>query len=376
MRFTSSALVVAFVGLLSLVSCSKQETISYHDMELKAFESWIGKWKDANPDQASSVKQHLNGMYYILDESGVEAGAPIITPNSWAMVNYTGTDVNGDVFVSRDSTVTKLEGTFTKITHYVPEFIYVPELVEYITQTCPGMYDGLVGLKKGSKMKLFIPSYLAYGSSGVQYQLGYQGQYSLGSNRQIEIDLEVMEVVADPAAYELQLVKDYITADVGNTWVQMKDDEGADLEGIYLCKGTENTPSADLVSTDKTAMVYYSGLFLTRFTDENGYTYNQQFDRNAPTKQNIMTMTQKAADGYGVSSNGLSTYIDGFQKTVKRMKYNSSMRVIMTSTYGYAESGNNNPISSETAATTASAIIRPYEPLIFEIYVAPYTATR
>jgi FKBP-type peptidyl-prolyl cis-trans isomerase len=123
------------------------------------------------------VKNHLAGTktawgtYVILDSAG--SGATL-SPNDIAVVNYTGRTFNDSTFDSN---------TDKKFNHEQPLYIDMNDYSVII----PGWIDGLKQMKKGSKGKLIIPSYLGYGANGRPPKIG--------PNENLVFDIEVTDVV-------------------------------------------------------------------------------------------------------------------------------------------------------------------------------------
>ncbi|MDC0325448.1 FKBP-type peptidyl-prolyl cis-trans isomerase [bacterium] len=89
------------------------------------------------------VKETASGLQYIIEEPGAE---PKPGPTDQVEVHYRGTLLDGKEF---DSSYSRNE-----------------PIVFGLNQVIPGWTEGVQLIGKGGKIKLFIPSDLAYGSSG------------------------------------------------------------------------------------------------------------------------------------------------------------------------------------------------------------------
>lgn len=96
-----------------------------------------------------TATKDASGMYYQI----VSAGTGLSSPNSNSLVEvkYKGTLLNGTVF---DSTKTDSTAKF------------------YLYQLIPGWQVGIPKIKAGGRIKLLIPSALAYGCRGARNQNG------------------------------------------------------------------------------------------------------------------------------------------------------------------------------------------------------------
>jgi len=122
------------------------------------------------------AKNNLNGTktkwgtYVVLDSAG---SGPDITQNDVAVVNYTGRTFDDSTFDSN---------TKKEFNHVEPLYI---DMSQY--NVIPGWIDGLKLMKKGSKGKLIIPSYLGYGASGRPPKIA--------PNSNLVFDIQVTDVV-------------------------------------------------------------------------------------------------------------------------------------------------------------------------------------
>ena len=110
----------------------------------------------------NATKDVATGIYYVVNTPGTPTGS--ITDNSTLVINYTGRLLNGTQFDSSNS------GTFST--------------------TLNDVIKGWGILKKfgvGSKVRLFIPSVLAYGPSG-------SSNGTIPANSTLDFDIEIVSV--------------------------------------------------------------------------------------------------------------------------------------------------------------------------------------
>jgi FKBP-type peptidyl-prolyl cis-trans isomerase FklB len=133
------------------------------DVNKKAGEKFLAENKTK-----AGVVTTASGLQYQIVNVGTGAKP---TAADKVKVHYHGTLINGEVF---DSSVNRGEpATFG------------------VTQVIPGWVEALQLMPVGSKWKLFIPENLAYGA---------QGPPAIGPNAALVFDVELLEIVKDPAA--------------------------------------------------------------------------------------------------------------------------------------------------------------------------------
>ena len=104
-------------------SCVESVTLSYEEMEAIALEEWI---KIHRPELINNYQP--NGGYYveILDE-GVADSVPVRYHNAWLWFDVTCRDLAGNVVLTRNSELARMQDSYTDYTHYVPYFLFCGE---------------------------------------------------------------------------------------------------------------------------------------------------------------------------------------------------------------------------------------------------------
>ncbi len=257
------AVVVLFA--VASVSCITEETVSNKEREKISLDAWI---RLNRPDLLANYQE--DGGYYVdLLEEGDEGIAatendfgsePIMGQDTcWIYVNMTGRDLNGTICLTRSGELADLCGTFSHFTHYVP-------YVTYCGSTNLGLIEGSykamrselkIGdktfkMRRGSKVRLYMPSSIGYGESGSAAEGGYEGQYSLDSSRPLIMELEVLRAIKNPSDKELDMVHDYTK--YREQWKQAekheseKTDENDDLKLKGLYYSLDFNPKSDNVN--------------------------------------------------------------------------------------------------------------------------------
>lgn len=110
--------------------------------------------------QIKDVKRTANGLYYVILNPG--EGNFKYTAESQVLAKYTGRLLNGQIF---DSSSTGIGF--------------------YLTRVITGWQDGIPLVQKGGKIRLLIPSVMAYGS---------RGQGAIPANAVLDFDVEVIDL--------------------------------------------------------------------------------------------------------------------------------------------------------------------------------------
>ena len=200
-------------------SCVESVTLSFDEMEAIALEEWI---KINRPEVINNYQP--NGGYYVelLDE-GVADSVPVRYHNAWLWFDVTCRDLAGNVVLTRNSELARMQDSYTDYTHYVPYFLFCGE--ENSSNLPEGTYMSMrnklningkeYSARYGTKMRLYLPSSVATGSDGMSGDGGYEGQYKLDANRPMIVDINVWGHITNPVAYEDQWVRSFAEANGG-----------------------------------------------------------------------------------------------------------------------------------------------------------------
>ena len=225
--------------------------MSSSERERVSLEAWI---KLNKPDLIDSYQE--NGGYYveILEDTSNEeitatdnnfGSQPIMDQDTcWVYLNMTGRDINGAVCMTRSYELAQMCGTFSYSTHYAPYVCYAGSvnmgLLEgsYLSmrnelKTKKGPYK----LRKGSKVRLYLPSSIAYGKSGSMVEGGYEGQYALDASRPLIMDMEIKSVIKNPSELELEMLQLYVNGVESWTVATKPESEKSDANDDLKLKG-------------------------------------------------------------------------------------------------------------------------------------------
>ena len=434
MKFTKSianCMWVVALGVLTLTSCIKEESIPNEERERISLDAWI---KLNRPDLINNYQEE--GGYYVeilegdknenlpVSADGNDFGSePLMEQDTcWFFCNMTGRDVNGTICMTRNGDLADMCGTFSYSTHYVPFMNYCGEenmgLLEgtYLAMRHElKIGDDTYKMRRGSKVRLYLPSSIAYGESGSQTEGGYEGQYSLDSSKPLILDVEVLSAIKNPSELELDMVKRYIGWET--PWIQAtkpeseKTDENDDLtlKGLYYNHSynpvTDNTynyrymqphleglnnPYVDnkkysygnmpfinqqindillkrfgkgleasqrseknLVTKDGRADVWYVVRFLDGFVVDTNIAEIREliFDEKAPTCE-VFSYSPSDDEGKGESERQA---IGAWYYCIPQMHYGGYGQILTTSGYAYGAAGVSGSTTTETSQSTAAS---------------------
>ena len=303
MRFSQNIKIVLAILLsaTALVSCIKEESISNKEREKISLEAWIR----LNKPELLNNYQEEGGYYVEILDGDKNENLPISTDGNdygseplmeqdtcWVDTNMTGRDINGSVCMTRSGVLADMCGTFSYFTHYTPYINYCGSnnmgLLEgtYLAmRSALKIGDETYYMRKGSNIRLYLPSTIAYGEAGSSTEGGYEGQYSLDPSRPLVLDIEVLGAIKNPSDKELEMVYDYTK--YREVWVQAekheseKTDENDDLKLKGLYYSLDFNPELDNVNDYRYIQPHLKG-------------YNSPYEDNKKYKPQTMgEMNQK-----------------------------------------------------------------------------------
>ncbi|PKP36092.1 MAG: hypothetical protein CVT98_09195 [Bacteroidetes bacterium HGW-Bacteroidetes-15] len=314
----------AIFGILSFFSCEKEVDESEAD-ELLRLQAYMSiHYPDLTPTPS--------GLYYIIYEQG---SGEFPVAGNYLLFDFTASNLDDNVFETTSKTTAFLHDIYSKKVHYAPKFYKHKEATAPMIK---GLTEGFSLLREGSKARFIMPSKLAYGS----YR--YNGLYPYSS---VIYDVDLKRIIADPEAYELELITTYITENYPDSII-----ENLLVDGIYILENTldeideeEEELSEPIVDGDVVEL-YYAG----RLVD------NWLFDTNdkAVAEENETYDSSRKYDPIEVTVGGTG-FIEGFNLALKNLSTRSTVKVIIPSEFAYGIAGTES--------------IPPYAPLIFELRI-------
>lgn len=246
--------------LFAAASCTEISDVPYTEVEKRSFTAWMA---NHHPELMGNYQE--DGEYYVEvlavgnpdsvalkdllvenETSGSDDDEDAGEPGCWISFTLTGRDLDGKVCITRDELMARMQGTFTKFTHYVPYLRYLgatnTSLVEgsYLamknTITLSREYAESIGLsgtefavRYGTKLRLYMPSSIS-GGSGMVGDGGYEGEFTLDGTRPVIMDIEITDRINNPVSYEAYKVDGFALAHGGLSPLKeiVDDDEEGD----------------------------------------------------------------------------------------------------------------------------------------------------
>jgi FKBP-type peptidyl-prolyl cis-trans isomerase FkpA len=307
MRMIFTRYILVLLPAIFFFACNNDDNTLLKEKELRLLRQYLDSH---NIDQ----EPESSGIYFI---SLNEGSGKQPSRDDWVIINYTARLIDGRIFDTTDEEVAKRNNV-----HFA-SVIYGERRMNLAFMGIKGVLEGLMLMKEESKARLIIPSHLAYGSTGT----GSVPAYST-----IIYDIELVKVISDPEAYEIQLINDYLGLYNDSTHLSVQY-----LNGIYFIEldhgeGENHPDEGDMVR------LFYRG----KFTD------GRIFDSNIGGNALNVTIGRKGV-------------IPGFEAGIKLMKEEDRARIIIPSSLAYGPSGQGTNIPG-------------YTPLVFDLELVELVA--
>jgi FKBP-type peptidyl-prolyl cis-trans isomerase FkpA len=283
-------------SLLVLGACKKDTDDFDYEAQKALDRTRIQEYLTANNLTATSTE---SGLHYIIKDPGTGGEIKL---GDVVSVHYHGYLLNGTTF----------EKSFSNgipYTHRVGEAI-------------PGFSEGLLKLKGGGKITLFIPSDLAYGRIDRE---------QIPANSVLIFDLELVNG-STVQAIDNRIIQDYLSAK--NITNAVRTDSGAFLISTSPGTGAQ-----------------------ARINDEVAVHYRARFLDNQLFEQTNASATLNFRIGSGVMRKG-------FEDAVRYMSVGEKATILVPSYLNYGASGSTSP---PPGVSRANVQIPPYAVLIYEV---------
>ncbi len=328
---------VAYIALtLAVAGCAKAVAEGPNEANKRYFDAWV---------ELNHKGLQPSGLgIYVLENT--EGTGNLVKKDGFAYVEYTKTDLEGNISDYTDKVTAKQLGV------YDTTYYYGPRVLTTIDQTIPtGVLDALVGMKVGGRKKVVIPSWLM-----TYYVYGSKDEYlANASNTSNAIyDLEVTAYTDSIPEYEDMLIKEYIFKNQ-NIFRDYVHPTQEDTAFYYQCI-TKPEKDAKPFPSDTTIYINYTGKLL------NGLVFDTTDEKTA--KNNGLYSSSRTyepvevtwGETYDKIKMGESEIIKGFALTLWQMRAFEKGIGVFYSPLGYSYSGSGNSIPG-------------YAPLVFEIEI-------
>lgn len=340
---------IFYILVISMAAgCAKTEKAGVNEAGKQYFDAWMSiNYPGKNATWNGEERTDGNGIYIIGETEG---NGKEITEDGYAIVEYTLTDLKGNIASYTDKLTAKQLGTYDTTTYYGPQvWITKDETIQ------AGLQNALVGMKVGGRKKVIIPSWLmTYSSYGsVEEYLKKSTDYSNSI-----YDFTVVDFTDSIDVWQKDSIERYIVKEYGDLQTFSND-----TTGFYFKRNTTLPTDAEKFPADTTIYINYTGKLLNGLvfdtTDERTAIINGLYNEDKDYEPVKISWGEKYGD---ITMNSNST-ISGFAFALWHMRYspgNSDWHdggtAIFYSPLGYGHSG-------------SGASIPGYAPLIFEIEI-------
>ncbi len=227
MKYRVTKLVSVFVAVAALIvtSCTEDVEYDYYEIEQEVFDEWMAL---NHPDLLDNRQD--DGYYIDLISAGDTSSRAIADTICWVKYEFTGTDLAGNICLTRDELTAWQQGTFTTSTYYCP---YYRLSSEDDFTTLEGTHLALINeltigdtstyLYNGAEFTLYMPSSLV-GTSGLTGSGGYEGQYSLSALVPLIANIKILDVILNPVEIEGEDV-DYFAENNGGLTISAESED-------------------------------------------------------------------------------------------------------------------------------------------------------
>lgn len=363
------------VAVLLFVSCAERRYgDSIGDDKAASLDAWIELNRAALEAEALSFEE----IEVVLDENtgktatmycqwlrkaGKGAESPNPEESHWTHIDYTayvlaGYEINhrtgqhkANAFSTRNKDLAHTLGTFNNYCHYTSLYI--------ISNDNGGLYDGqyamLMRMKVGDSVRVFIPASLSGNGNTIFSQHGYGGNASAPVNQPMVITMSMIDVVRAPSVTELNAVREFARTKMGVTMTAANEKDSLFIKEVY--NGSKDIPA------DSSANLYYKAYFLEN--GKRGFLFGSNIDSvnrrmNRDTTGYYPLLWPKGSGP--VAAFGDILDVDTLKGKYKiDLRYDAELTMVTSSDFAYGSNG-------QTGGDKA-AYVRPYTPLIFDIYV-------
>lgn len=331
--------IILSASIIAIAGCAKVTVSGPNDSSKLFLEAWMHIY---NQNNGTDIKPSGLGIYVLEETPGT--GDKTVSDNGYVIVDYTITDLDGNISSYTEKTIAKQLGQYDTTVYYGPDVWLT------MNSTIPaGVQNALVGMKTGGKKKVLIPSWLMSYST-YETEAEYLNQSTDYSNTIYNIT--VRDYTDSIDVWQIDSIKRYIVKNYGSL-----DAFTNDTTGFYYRQTQAPIDDKDFPS-DTTIYINYTGKLL------NGLVFDTTIERVAkdngcydPSKT-YKPVAIKWADTHNdiTMGNSSTSVIDGFSMTLWQMKAMEHGIGIFYSNLGYSYSGSEPSIPS-------------YAPLIFEIQI-------
>ena len=323
--YTATAVLIAMC-----CSCAKERSSVTNDAAKRYFDAWIYV-------HHSDARRTDLGSYIIEETTG--NGAPI-EGAVFLSVNYTISDLEGNISSTSSSDIAKMLGTHSDATYYGPVYWSAEE-----GALMAGIADAIKGMKINGKRKVVIPGWL---QTYTTYSTEEEYIANVTENTPAIYTIEVTDTVMSMNYRQVQLIEKYL----GNRFGEKVDS----LQYGFYYKRTGEPLDGEAFPEDTTVYINYTGRLLSGKVFDTTFGDTAKVHRIYSASNTYSPATIKwAADSLSITmGSSSSSVIQGFSRTLWQMRSMEKGVGVFISDLGYGSNGSGNSIPG-------------YAPLVFEV---------
>ena len=327
------------IAVLAIASgCAKETSVNTNETAKAYFNAWMSqKHPEAKPSGL--------GVYVLEDTPGT--GASITDNDYYYFVDYTVTDLDGNITATTSEKLSQRLGTFSESNYYGAD-IFIADR----TYTEAGVLDMMKGMRVGGTRTAVIPGWLNVTKS---YDTAEEYEKN-ASGTNVIYTVSLVDKTADITTWEIDSLMRYVAVNMA----------GVDSTKYGYYSLTLKQPTDDVTfSSDTNYYIDYTGRLL------NGHVFDTTIEDTAkvhgiysPSKTYAPMYVNPASTdgdytGVTIAANSAasgSSVVDGFAYCLSKLRHDEKVVCAFYSGLGYGYSGK-------------SPVIPKFAPLVFEIEV-------
>lgn len=343
--------IIYIAAAISIIGCAKHVNEGANVAGKRYLDAWLSlNYPTLEPTWKG--KSDAKGIY-VFPESVVEGTGAEVKEDGYAIVEFTATDIKGNITSYTSAEIAKQLGVYEPSTYYGSQvWLTFDETIQ------AGLQDALVGMKVGGSKKVLIPSWLMSYSSYDSTEDFFK--------KTSEYDNAIYEFTVKDFTDSIEVWQaDSIERYIVKKYSQPALEEFKDTSGFFLKSFVTMPEDAKTFEGDTTIHINYTGRLLNgQVFDTTNEKIAKDYNIYDPSRTYtpvLITMSEEFSDI--TMGTDATSVITGFAYALSKLKYDPSNNQckdkvvsIFTSAWGYSYSG-------------SGASIPGYSPLIFEIEV-------
>lgn len=327
-------IIFALAAACLFCGCAHSVKSGSSEAAKRYIEAWVHVQKQQHPEYL--WKQTALGSWILEDVRGNGTPMGEIEDSLYLRVNYTITDLDGTVSATTSKIVSQRLGAYDETYYYGPSIWYAKGVYA-------GIEDAISDMNDGGRRRLVIPSWLMTYN---RYDTVQEYMDNADDNSAAIYDLELVEHFNSIMQWSADSVGRYLVATYPNRYGSNVSYAAADSSGAFGYWFIPVKASADTVTLkDTTVYINYIGrlldgkVFDTTIRDTaifHGLSRDKDYE---PVSITIGDTWRDVTMGSESSS-----VIEGFARTIAKMKAGEKATGIFISTLGYGYNGSGNTI--------------------------------